>query len=406
MKKALYFTMMVFGAFYFAGCGPAEDNTFSDVETIETTPQYIIEYNKAFNLHTQKDYTNAVFSYEQVIKIIDALKPEKKNTDEVKDIYMKSIMGAALCYGNNNNIDRSKEYFNKYQQLYPNDMDGYLKFGSILEKNSLKDEAYVQYTKAMTLDPKNATVEFALAKMHKEDGKIDEAIKFFEKGLEKDPGFQDGNGWFMLGDTYREKGDYDNQVKAYEKMVNLRPSDWQGYYYLAQAYLTKGAKYEAKNKDYQKVRFEYYQKSVDTFKKGMALKADSDSLMRGIAGAYQNLAEMSKGAEKTKYYNESVKVLIAFTEKNPENDYGFALLGEAYSKLDKSKEAIENAQKSLKIKENGNLFAYSVLGDVYYRQGAWGAAKAAYLKIVSDPNYNYAASRIEICNKRLIGEWD
>lgn len=408
MKKMMYGILAIgIGLMLLIGCGPQEDNVFGEIETVQTTPQYIIDYNKAFSLHTNRDYANAVFSYEQAIKAIDALKPEKK-TDEAKDVYQKSVMGAALCYGNLNNIDAAKKYFTLYQSMWPNDLDGYLKFGGILERNNLTDEAHAQYQKAMDLDPTNATAEFALAKIYKDDKQLDKAITYFEAGLKKQPNFQDGNGWFMLGDTFREKGDYENQVKAYERMVQLRSDDWQAYLYLAQAYRLLGEKTGTDNKNWRAVRIEKYTKSVDTYKKGLSLKPDSDGLMRGIASSYQNLAEMNKGKKEfAQYYQESVNYLVKFTQNRPDDFFGFALLAEAYSKLGKSKEAIENAQISIKKNPDTekNAMGYSVLGDVYFAQGAWAAARNAYLNIVSNPSYSYVRSRIEICEARLRGEY-
>ena len=409
MKKIMYWFFAVgVGLTLLTSCGPSEENVFGDVDDSQTTPQYIIDYNKAFELHNYRDYPNAVYAYEQALKAIDALKPEKKNTDTVKDVYKKSVMGAALCYGNLNNIDSAKKYFTQYQTMWPNELDGYLKFGGILERNNLPEEAYAQYKKAMDLDPTNATAEFALAKIYKDDKKFDQAITFFEAGLKKQPNFQDGNGWFMLGDTYREKGDYVNQVKAYERMVQLRSDDWQAYYYLAQAYRVIGEKTGSDNKDWRKLRIEYYTKSVDNYKKGLSLKADSDGLMRGIAGSYQNLAEMFKGKKEfNQYYQESVKYLIIFTQNKPNDYFGFALLAEAYSKLGNAKDALENAQISVKINSDStsNAMGYSVLGDVYFSQGAWPAARNAYLNIVNNPSYVYVRSRIEICEARIRGEY-
>lgn len=408
MRKIMYGMMIIgVGLMFLVGCGPSEENVFGDVDTVQTTPQYIIDYNKAFSLHNKLDYANAVYSYEQAIKAIDALKPEKK-TDEAKDVYKKSIMGAALCYGNLNNIDNAKKYFTQYQTMWPSELDGYLKFGGILERNNLTEEAYSQYKKAMDLDPTNATAEFALAKIYKDDKKFDQAITYFEAGLKKQPNFQDGNGWFMLGDTFREKGDLVNQVKAYERMVQLRSDDWQAYLYLAQAYRVLGEKTGTDNKNWRAVRIENYTKSVDTYKKGLSLRPDSDGLMRGIASSYQNLAEMNKGKKEfTQYYQESVNYLVKFTQNKPTDFFGFALLAEAYSKLGKSKEAIENAQTSIKLNSDAtsNAMGYSVLGDVYFSQGAWGAARSAYLNIVNNPSYTYVRSRIDICDARLRGEY-
>ena len=413
MKKITLIIILVLGvggAFLLTGCaGTQEEDPFADAAIAQTTPPYVVAYNKGYTQSAAKNWTGAIPFYEEAESHLLKLSEEELKKPETENIYQKTLMGLALAYGNIGNIGKSSGYFKKYINRWPADINGYLNYGAILERNGQSDEAFDQYTRAMNVNPESAVAEFALASIYRQEGRLDDAIKYYKKGLFKDPGFQDGNGWFQLGRTYEEKGDYDGQIKAYEEMIRVRPDDWQAYFYLADAYLTKGMKVGAKKarltSEDRELRITYYDKAITTDKKGLSIKPDSAQIMTHLASSLIRKAEMYKKgtARYAENAEEAIGVLEQFTKIYPENEKGYALLADAQQKLRNYNGAIANARKSLEIKDNA--YAHSILGDVFFILERWQESKTHYKAIANNPQYPYVKGRLEIIEARIRGEY-
>jgi len=414
MKKTLLYViaaaLMLAG---FTACaGVEEEDPFAgEINQVEATPQYIIDYNKGFSFASKKDWNNAIPYYENTLNLLDKLSEEKLGEDAIQRIHRNSLLGLGLAYGNLGDNSKAGIYFNKFITRWPHEIDGYLTFGAILEKNGDSEKAHELYTKAMNVNPQSAVAEFALANIYRQDGRLDDAISYYRKGLKKDPGFQEGNGWFQLGKTYEEKGDYQGMITSYEEMSKVRPDDWQAYFFLADAYLTKGMKTGSDKARITKAdideRIGYYKQAIETDKMGLNIKVDSAQLMSHLATSYVRLAEMYKKTNTTmfnKYANDAIEVLTRFTKSYPDNEKGYALLADGYQKLHNYNKAIEAADKSLQIADND--YAHSILGDVYFTLERWNASQSHYLKIAQNPQYPYVRGRLEIIAKRLRGEYD
>jgi len=413
MKKITFiltFALGIAGLFILAGCSSTqEEDPFGAITEREETPLYVVAYNKGYSQAAARNWEGAVPYYEEAEKHLRKLSEAELKDEATERIFQRTLMGLALAYGNMDQYDKSSGYFKKYIQRWPEDINGYLNYGAILEKSGQSEQAHAQYTKAMGINPESAVAEFALASIYRQDGRLDMAIKYYTYGLKKDPNFRDGNGWFQLGKTYEEKGDYEGQIKAYESMVEIRPDDWQAYYYLADAYLTMGMsvgsrKASLSSSDRQ-LRISYYDKAIETDKKGLSIKPDSGQIMTHLASSYVRKAEMySKGTSQyAQNAQEAIKVLEQFTSLYPDNEKGYALLADAQQKLRNFNGAIANARKSLEISDNE--YAHSILGDVFFTLERWGDAQTHYRRIANNPQYSYVRGRLEIIEARLRGEY-
>jgi tetratricopeptide (TPR) repeat protein len=90
-----------------------------------------------------------------------------------------------------------------------------------------EDDAIKAFTKAIALDPNNATFHFDLAvayrrhkdKDKKSDPQIDQAIAEYEKATSLEPG--NAEGWFDLGFMYKENHENDKAIAAFNKYLEL-----------------------------------------------------------------------------------------------------------------------------------------------------------------------------------------
>src|SRR6056297_1957867 len=358
------------------GCETAQDKDplEGQISEIEETPEYIVQYTKGYNLARSKNFKAAIKNYKNAYNILSNMDESKMN-EKAMMTYRNTVLGLGRAYGNIDDMKNSSKYFEMYIDKYPNQYNGYLYYGAILEKKGYSDKAQKQFEKAMEVNPDSAQAEFALANIMREKGMLEEAIKFYKKGLEKDPEFQNGNGWFQLAKTYEQMGDLDGQISAYENLIEYRPENSEACCSLADSYLSKG----------------------------LSIGRES--------GAKELTAEQK--ANRIKYYKEAVKyaekaskvlsVAKKVVENNPDSTAGYTLLAEANLKLKNYRKAIENAKESLEIEDTA--YARSILADTYFEIKNWQQAYTHYIKIADNPNYPYVKGRLKIVNKRLRGEY-
>jgi tetratricopeptide (TPR) repeat protein len=97
------------------------------------------------------------------------------------------------------------------------------------------EAAIAHYQKALSLDPLNARVQFALGKIYyTEKGLYYEAVGAYKKAIELDQSFLDAR--MGLGEIYEEKGLYKDAVAEYKKVIEIDAKHTSAHYNLALAY--------------------------------------------------------------------------------------------------------------------------------------------------------------------------
>ena len=97
------------------------------------------------------------------------------------------------------------------------------------------EAAIAHYQKALSLDPLNARVQFALGKIYySEKGLYYEAVTAYKKAIDLDQSFLEAR--MGLGEIYEEKGLYKDAVTEYKKVIEIEPKHTAAHYNLAMAY--------------------------------------------------------------------------------------------------------------------------------------------------------------------------
>jgi len=94
--------------------------------------------------------------------------------------------------------------------------------GLNLEDQGKLDEALKAYEKAIELDPKLSNPWNGKGNVFLDQKKYDEALKAYEKAIELDP--KSAHPWNGEGIVFRNLKKYDEALKAYEKAIKLDPS--------------------------------------------------------------------------------------------------------------------------------------------------------------------------------------
>ena len=132
-------------------------------------------------------------------------------------------------------FDQAIEAYQKAITVRPHYADAHVGLGDAKAAKGEHEAAIAHYQKALSLDPLNARVQFALGKIYyTEKGLYYEAVGAYKKAIELDQGFLDAR--MGLGEIYEEKGLYKDAVAEYKKVIEIDAKHTSAHYNLALAY--------------------------------------------------------------------------------------------------------------------------------------------------------------------------
>ena len=166
------------------------------------------------------------------------------------------------------------------------------------------------------LYPKNATILDGLMNLYTaEEGIGDpaELTTMIEESLKADPTNYDL--WFGRGRVYNAMKNYDECIKSFEKCAELRPNDFEPYFYTGYFIIEKanvlvealntnsGLSYEAYNAEQDKINL-VYAKAIPWFEKAYSIKPDDASVISNLNSLCFRLRDMDGMMEKYNKYHE------------------------------------------------------------------------------------------------------
>jgi superkiller protein 3 len=132
-------------------------------------------------------------------------------------------------------FDQAIEAYQRAITLRPHYADAHVGLGDAKAAKGEHEAAIAHYQKALSLDPLNARVQFALGKIYySEKGLYYEAVTAYKKAIELDQYFLEAR--MGLGEMYEEKGLYKDAVAEYKKVIEVEPKHTAAHYNLAMAY--------------------------------------------------------------------------------------------------------------------------------------------------------------------------
>ncbi len=132
-------------------------------------------------------------------------------------------------------FDQAIEAYQRAISLRPHYADAHVGLGDAKASKGEHEAAIAHYRKALSLDPLNARVQFALGKIYyNEKGLYYEAVTAYKKAIELDQYFLEAR--MGLGEMYEEKGLYKDAVAEYKKVIDADAKHSAAHYNLAMAY--------------------------------------------------------------------------------------------------------------------------------------------------------------------------
>lgn len=202
------------------------------------------------------------------------------------------------------------------------------------------NEAVEIFSKAKEIDPSDAAVNYELSRIYLALGRSDEALLEAKLAIEND----NNNIWYLanFGKVSRINENYDDYVSAYEQIVELQPHDLNFIYELAFAYQFTGD----------------YENAIKAYDKVEGLLGVSEPIINQKTDLYSKIGRPAGGISE-------IEKLI---QQNPDEPRYYALLAEYASKNGFDDKAIEAYEKIVEISPD-DPYVHISLAEFYAKQG-------------------------------------
>jgi tetratricopeptide (TPR) repeat protein len=229
-----------------------------------------------------------------------------------------------------------------------------------------------EYKKAAELDGNSVVKRYNLGYAYYNDGMFDQAIDTLKQTLDMNAPDKESHAKVdatcaqILGIIYfNNKQNFDEALKYFNKVAEMKPSDGDNYYYMGLAYSGKGD----------------YDRAIASFTEGIA---------KGTENAADADYRIGQAYFKKDKSGDAISFLEKAVAKSPKSETALdaqELLGIIYNKRDDSDRAIASLTAVVKARPE-NVNAYYVLGLNYFKQKKYDKMLAAYKKAITiKPDY-------------------
>jgi tetratricopeptide (TPR) repeat protein len=141
--------------------------------------------------------------------------------------------------------DQATLQYQKILEGNPRTPGIHYRLGRIFLSKSPADEvnANKEFEEELKIDPESAPAEFMLGESARQAGRWDEAVTRFSKVTKLDEGFLEA--YLALGMSLNAAGKFSDTIAPLQKYVKLQPGDPAGHYQLGMAYVRLGRKQDA-----------------------------------------------------------------------------------------------------------------------------------------------------------------
>jgi Flp pilus assembly protein TadD len=243
--------------------------------------------------------------------------------------------------------------------------DTYLRQGNI-------NMAYLQYDKALRMEPTEARVRYKVGLLFLKKGSADEALKEFQAILQHDATF--ALAYEGIGQALLKQSKPADAEKHFRHALALNPELWQCHNFL-------GILYD---------RQQRYDAAIAEYRSALALKPDQGFLLNNLGMSYYFKGD----------YEEAVQAFAEALKTAPDQNKIQNNLGLALAKLGRESEALEA------FKYGGDeAKAYNNLGVIYLGEKRYQEAIAAFEQAVqlSPSYYPKANENLKVARQALAG---
>jgi tetratricopeptide (TPR) repeat protein len=218
-------------AMLMARCAMSLDQTQTAVEAL-------LLLNREFPRHPDVLYTTTHFYSELAARAsqqLAAMAPESPQAEELE----------AEAFESQSDWDKASAEYNKILTQNPKQPEIHFRLGRILLSKSPPDAdgAKKEFQQELKVNPGNASAEFMLGETARQAGQWDDAALHFSRAAKLDEGFVEA--YLALGMSLNSAGKFSDAIQPLQTYIEMLPADPAGHYQLATSYARTGRKADA-----------------------------------------------------------------------------------------------------------------------------------------------------------------
>lgn len=208
------------------------------LDQTDTAVKALLELNRAFPHDPEVLFTTTHYYSEMASRASQELAATAPTSAQAEQL-------EAEAYESQGDWDRAATQYRKILEQNPQRHGIHYRLGRVLLSKSPPDVANAknELNEELKIDPNNAAAEFVLGETARQAGQWDDAIGHFSKAAKLDEGFQEA--YLALGMSLNSAGQFADAVSPLERYVRMAPADPAGHYQLGTAYARTGHKDEA-----------------------------------------------------------------------------------------------------------------------------------------------------------------
>jgi tetratricopeptide (TPR) repeat protein len=208
------------------------------LDQTESAVRALLLLNREFPRDPDVLYTTTHFYSELASRASQELAATAPNSTQAQQL-------EAEAFESQGNWDKATAQYRQILQQGPKTPGIHYRLGRIdLSKTPPEaDDAKKEFEEELKIDPNNASAEFMLGETARQAGQWEQAIGHFSRASQLDESFVEA--YLALGMSLNSAGKFSQALAPLEKYVKSQPGDPAGHYQLATAYARTGRKPEA-----------------------------------------------------------------------------------------------------------------------------------------------------------------
>ncbi len=216
-------------------------------KAIEIAPEKVNFYlSLADSYRKQKNYAEALKIYQQILSfnaenaeiycLMSTIYEEKADIEtaihacnqglKVQPKYFNIYDRLGRLYQKQNRLEEAINIYNQAIELEPHHLSSLNILADIyINKNEL-NLATIYSQKALTIQPNNPYVNLTFAKLNRKQGKLDQAIEYYQKAAEFGHPSK-FTVWRNIAEVNKQQGDIPGAIDNYQKALELQPTNEQ-----------------------------------------------------------------------------------------------------------------------------------------------------------------------------------
>jgi type IV pilus biogenesis/stability protein PilW len=199
-----------------------------------------------------------------------------------------------ISYLNDQQNQQAFVEFQKAVELNPDDRDSHYALGHLYFVQLKYDEAQRAFKKVLKIDPDYSEANNYLGKVYEQKGELDTAIREYQKALENPTYPTPDKAHYNLGIVFQKQGKLDKAIGEYQTAVRINSDHLPAQYALAQLHADRGK----------------FQEAISAYKEVLRLYPD-------FADAHYQLAWVYL---KSNAKAEALSEFSTIVEKQPDSD--------------------------------------------------------------------------------------